>query len=55
MLIWDRPIKYLQLVDGIAPYIVIFKTTLVHIRYFVPTLLIILFAFSNSFWLLGKN
>jgi len=55
ILIWDRPMQYLQLVDSIAPYIVIFKTTLWHIRYFVPTLLIIVFAFSNAFWLLGKN
>ena len=53
LLIWFRPIYFLQLNDDVAPYVVIFRKEIFSIRYFVPILLMIIFSFAVSFYLLG--
>jgi len=55
LLIWTKALYFMQLIDEVAPLVHIIFKVFYDIRYFLVTLVIALFAFANSFYLLGKN
>ena len=55
VLIWTKSLYYMQLSDNMAPLVYIIFKVFFDIKWFMLTLFIAIFAFSNSFYLLGKN
>jgi len=55
IVVWSKAFYFLQLIDDIAPMVHIIFKVFSDIRYFVLTLVIAIFAFSNAFYLLGRN
>lgn len=55
VLIWTKSLYYMQLSDHMAPLVLIIFKVFFDIKWFILTLSIAIFAFSNSFYLLGKN
>ena len=55
LLMWTRALYYMQLVDRLAPLVRIIFLIFNDIKYFVVMFVILLLAFGNSFYLLGKN
>ena len=53
--IFTRMLYYMQLVDNIAPLVNSFMQILFDIRWFLTIMLVIMFAFANSFYLIGRN
>ena len=45
----------MQLVDAIAPLVNSFLMILIDIRWFLTIMVVVMFAFANSFYLIGQN
>ena len=55
VLIWNKSIYFMTLDNKMVPLIAIIFKILKEITYFVVVLVIFMFAFSLSFFLIGKN
>lgn len=53
--IFGKLLYYLQLLDEVAPLIKIINAIFYDIRWFMLVFLVTIFAFSQSFYLLGKS
>ena len=55
LVLWTKLLYFLQLFDEISPLIQIIIKIFDDIKFFMVTLTVGVFAFSNAFWLLGRN
>lgn len=55
ILIWTKSFYFTSHADAIAPLVRTIESIVLEIRYFVLTMAIVIFAFANSFYMLGKN
>jgi hypothetical protein len=52
---WFKFLYFMQLVDDIAPYVGIIFVIMKDIQYFMVIFVIALIAFTNAFYLIGRN
>lgn len=55
ILIWNKSLYFMSLVNEIAPLVTIIFKVFYDILNFMLVLAIVILAFANSFYLIGKN
>ena len=53
--IWLKSLYFLQLFDEFSQLVLTAYQVLLEIRWFIIVILIIILAFGNAFWLIGRN
>ena len=55
IVIWAKSLYFMQVIDDMAPLVHIIYKVFSDIKYFVCIMIVVLGAFANAFYLMGKN